>query len=367
MKKQIGLLLLSSFILLSNIQSQDNDRKISFPDIPGYKTLICDFHTHSVFSDGSVWPNIRIQEAVKDGLDAIAITEHIEYQPHREDLPNPDRNRSYILAEEYGRPYELIVIPGAEITRDLPPGHANALFISDANKLNVKEPIDAYKAARKQGAFIFWNHPDWIGQTSDGMAVITDVHKMLIKEDLLHGVEVVNDITFSETALEIAYEQNLATIGTSDIHGIVDWQFMIPDGGHRPVSLVFAKEKSMESIKEALFDNRTIAWYNDILLGPIELLQQMANVMVTMENKGFIGSSNELEIVLHNHSDAKLLLENTSLYQFHTQPNYITLNARSTVKINVITASGSGPLRFDVLNAIAAGKRHPEIEFTLEE
>ena len=50
------------------------NRAIEFPDPPGYQTLLCDFHTHTVFSDGRVWPNIRVQEAHRDGPDAVAIT-----------------------------------------------------------------------------------------------------------------------------------------------------------------------------------------------------------------------------------------------------------------------------------------------------
>ena len=37
------------------------ERTIVFPDVPGFKVLKCDLHTHSVFSDGSVWPSIRVQ------------------------------------------------------------------------------------------------------------------------------------------------------------------------------------------------------------------------------------------------------------------------------------------------------------------
>ena len=54
---------------------------IRVPDIPGYTTLKCDFHIHSAYSDGSVWPDVRVNEAWNEGLDAIAITEHIEYRP----------------------------------------------------------------------------------------------------------------------------------------------------------------------------------------------------------------------------------------------------------------------------------------------
>jgi hypothetical protein len=77
-----------------------DDRIIRFPDIPGYRTLKGDFHQHTVFSDGKVWPNIRVEEGTRDGLDAMAITEHLEWQPHQADLPNPDRNRSYEIAHQ---------------------------------------------------------------------------------------------------------------------------------------------------------------------------------------------------------------------------------------------------------------------------
>ena len=48
--------------------------KIVIPDIEGYKTLKCDFHMHTIFSDGNVWPTTRVKEAVWEGMDAIAIT-----------------------------------------------------------------------------------------------------------------------------------------------------------------------------------------------------------------------------------------------------------------------------------------------------
>ena len=70
----------------------DQERLIRFPDVEGYHTLVVDLHTHSVFSDGHVWPKIRVGEALRDGLDALAITEHLEWQPHRADIPHPDRN-----------------------------------------------------------------------------------------------------------------------------------------------------------------------------------------------------------------------------------------------------------------------------------
>ena len=83
---------------LSFIRGQIVDKKSFFLPPSGYSLISTDLHIHTVFSDGSVWPNIRVKEALKEGLDLIAITEHIEYLPHREDIPLPDRNRSFEIA-----------------------------------------------------------------------------------------------------------------------------------------------------------------------------------------------------------------------------------------------------------------------------
>ena len=54
--------------------------EINIPGFDGYQTLKCDFHIHTVFSDGTVWPSVRVQEAWQEGLDVIAITDHLEYR-----------------------------------------------------------------------------------------------------------------------------------------------------------------------------------------------------------------------------------------------------------------------------------------------
>ena len=167
-----------------------NDRMIEFPDTDNHLTLVVDLHTHSVFSDGHVWPVIRVEEALRDGLDGIAITEHLEWQPHLKDIPHPDRNRAYEEAKKAANNRDIIVISGGEITRRMPAGHMNAVFLTDANSLldmtkalsqerdtdkfyrkSRKWPAqNAVQAANDQGAFVFWNHPSWSSQKPDGIA-----------------------------------------------------------------------------------------------------------------------------------------------------------------------------------------------------
>lgn len=70
---------------------------IKIPDILGYKTLKCDLHLHTVFSDGTVWPAERVEEAWRKGLDAVAITDHIEnkYRIYLDALFNIPVNKKF--------------------------------------------------------------------------------------------------------------------------------------------------------------------------------------------------------------------------------------------------------------------------------
>ena len=159
---------LAAMCLMSAQAQRRNE--IQVPNLNGYTTLKCDFHMHSVFSDGLVWPTVRVDEAYREGLDAISLTEHIEYRPHKKDII-ADHNRSYELSQKQAKKLGILLIRGSEITRSMPPGHFNAIFLNDSNPLEQKAYKDAFNEAKKQGAFIFWNHPGWARQPCGGLSI----------------------------------------------------------------------------------------------------------------------------------------------------------------------------------------------------
>ena len=55
-------------------------QEIILPQVMGYNIYKADLHTHTIYSDGNVTPSWRLREAWFDGLDIIAITDHIEYR-----------------------------------------------------------------------------------------------------------------------------------------------------------------------------------------------------------------------------------------------------------------------------------------------
>ncbi|MXW63247.1 MAG: PHP domain-containing protein [Bacteroidetes bacterium SB0662_bin_6] len=364
-------------------------RIIEFPDVPGYHTLTCDLHTHTAFSDGSVWPDIRVQEAIRDGLDCLAITDHIEYQPHIEDIPHPDRNRSYDLAaqvaermvedaqeqaeteEADGEEAEnepLLVLRGAEITRSMPPGHLNAVLLEDVNPVMVDDATEAIREANRQGAFVFWNHPSWPAQKPDAITELTDMHRQLLDEGLFHGIEVVNEFWYSDNALQIALDHNLAILGTSDIHGLVDWEYDVPGGGHRPVTLVFAADRSLEGIGEALRMRRTAVWYKDILIGRPEHVQPLIEASLSVKTAEYEEGTSLLHVAIKNISDAPFTLRSRSEYTFAAATDLIVVKPHAVTWLHVKTGERGFryELVFEVLNVVTAPSTHPEWTLTIE-
>ena len=388
-KSTLFTLILTIIYSQSFSQERENyTRKLFFPDIKNYRTLLTDFHQHTVFSDGLVWPTIRVEEAIKDGLDAISLTDHLEYQPFSKDIPNPDRNRVYNVAKSFADNQnkslerKLIVVNGQEITRSMPPGHVNAIFLNDANKLlHPKDSLNAILEANKQNAFVFWNHPAWPAQRSDGIAKLDEFHKYLIREKLLHGIEVVNELYYSEEALDIALKNNLTIMGTSDIHGLVDWLFKVPDDdevsnkyfpGHRPITIIFSKDKTKEAIKEALFEGRTAVFYNEMLIGKEENLKPLVEKCLVINNikdleLGYSedGKSTIKKVEIKNISDAPFILKNLNSFTFETHGDIISIMPNSIHTLSVKTKGEAlKELKFEVQNGIIAPTKYLKISLS---
>lgn len=278
--------------------------EIEIPDFDGYQTLKCDFHIHTVLSDGYVWPTVRVQEAWREGLDAIAITDHLEYRPHKKIVVS-DHNESFNIAKKEGDKYGMIVIKGAEITRKKPLGHLNALFITDANALEVKDPLQAIDIARSQGGYILWNHPGW----PDNNSTIYDVHAELLKAGKIDAYEVYNHMESYPLTFDWFAQYNIAPMANTDVHGTIEGDY--GSGAMRPLTLVFAKERTEAAIREALDARRTAALFFGNLVGSEEYLTKLLAASLKIRR------INEKKIEVTNVSDItyKMKVGNT-LYIF---------------------------------------------------
>src|SRR6185436_11017761 len=237
--------------------------------MPGYEPfLLCDFHVHTTWSDG----RLSIREVVdlygRTGrFDVIAITDHILMKRDllgrmgrlasfglRHYSVTEDRFDAYMedIAAEAERArelYDLLVIPGAEVTQN----HLRSKKNSHIVALNIKEHIstdqdaeDILKEIRRQGALSIACHPHhrttrrieistcYLWDHRDELADLVDVWEAANRDDL-----------FSVTSLK-----HFPYVANSDFHKpkhLYSWKTLV------------RAEKDWPSVKNALRANVDIA------------------------------------------------------------------------------------------------------------
>jgi len=292
---------------------------IAIPDLKGYVTLKCDFHMHTVFSDGTVWPTVRVDEAYLEGIDAISITDHIYPANSRrvrlqevETLTNFSfkgltHNIAYELAQPVAKERGIILIMGSEITHSMPPGHSNAIFLTNSDELAKPDWMDSFRAAKAQNAFFFWCHPGRVADQPD-TTLWWPEHSRLLQEGMMHGLEVVNGGSqgYSADAHRWALEKKLTLIGNSDIHAPMP---PFASGQHRVMTLAFAKERTAESIREALIERRTAIYWKEYVIGEEKYLKELFDNAVEWK----IDKTNDgVLVTVRNNSDLTFHLRKTS-------------------------------------------------------
>jgi hypothetical protein len=275
MRRLTAALLVLAAVGLGHAQSPIRE-PLPVPDLPGYRTLKGDFHLHTVFSDGNVWPTVHVNDAWRDGLDVIALTEHAEYHPHATDV-KVDGPRSYQVAKPLADQLGILLIPGVEITKPDPPkaplvlpegsAHFNALFVTDPKALYVADDhLEALRRAKAQNAFVFWNHPGYRVDRPRWFPPVAKAHD----EGLFRGIELVNGPDFYPEAFPWIAERKLTILANSDAHDPVPPR---APGTRRPITLLFVRTPDLAGVRDALDSGRTAAWLGDDLWGAEEQLR----------------------------------------------------------------------------------------------
>jgi hypothetical protein len=399
------LLLSAAFAFFSLAASAEQPRPLEFPDASdGRHVLAVDLHLHTVFSDGDVWPTVRVEEARRDGLALIAMTDHLEWQPKLDDIPHKDRNRSFEVASAAAQPAGVLVVNGAEITRGQPIGHINAVFIQDANPLlpprtsardqnemrerfydgapeSIASARASIDAAKSQGGFTFINHPSWTGQSRDGLVHLSPFHRKIIADKALDGIEVSNGDIYSEEAFRIALENDLAILGVSDIHGLIAWDYETEfnganktgESGVRTATLVLARERSADGVRRALFDRNTVAIQAKTLYGRERDLKPIVDGALTATLGNAIveyGTPTAVfPLTIANAAPIPLTLRSISAQGFGGNSRTFTVPPLSAVTIRLTALERPQSLRamsFQVLNAYVSPEKPLALDLAVQ-
>ena len=353
--------------------------EIILPQVDGLNCYTAELHAHTIFSDGELTPEERVKEAWCDGLDILAMTDHIETRRHERDFLkflkgySPDKkgfepintrvsrgkhadergivsdlNFSTELALKAAMNYpELTIIKGCEISREpVHIGHYCALFTKDNNAIYSRDDAQAIRNARAQGAIITHNHPGWERTTCD----MSEFHKKVYSEGLIDGVEIVNGSSFYPEIVRRAVDMKLYMVAATDIHASTASLYG-KQNFFREMTLVFAKDKSEKSLRKALLSQKTLGYCGGNIIGEESLLAKFFQASVTA--KYITTGKNGVHISLTNHTSFDYTLEHNG--------TIISLPAFHTVKVNL---SGDKAV-FSVQNMYHVDYQHPTIELKI--
>ena len=351
-------------------------KEIILPQVNGYNVYKADLHTHTIHSDGDATVAFRVNEAWYDGLDILAVTDHIEYRSRERILFNymkkyidkdykkavnwrldsesmtedgfmVDLNFSCKEALRYAEKYGLLIIPGTEITRDgKTVGHFNALFTTDNNLIYDPDPVQAARNAKAQNALVMHNHPGWQRTNID----YTPAETAMYAEGLIDGIEVMNTDEFYPGAIDRAHEKGLFISANSDIHSSTAYDYRY-NGFDRMMTLILAKEKTLDAVREALEARRTLAYGYNTLCGDEQLLKDFftAGVKVTVMHRG----KSSTNVAVTNMTSIPYTIRQEGA-------NQCKLNPFQTLWFTI--ADDQPTLDFEVLNMFCSKEGHPVVQ-----
>lgn len=222
--------------------------------------LLCDFHIHTTWSDGSVPLRDVVDIYGQAEFDVIAVTDHV----HNKDgvigsvaerlnkTVTEDNFGEYLreLASETGRAlakYGMLVIPGVEITKDYlsERDSAHVLLLDIKRFVSADLPWeDVFREGKGQGALVVACHPHYTDHEVHDTLYFWNNRQTFSRQ--FDAWEVANRADlFSVVSLS-----NYPILANGDFHKaqhLYSWKTLLPC------------DKDVEAVKACIRDNRGVA------------------------------------------------------------------------------------------------------------
>ena len=363
--------------------------EIILPQVKGFNCYKADFHIHTSYSDGSVTPAGRVSEAWYDGLDIIAITDHLESHSgvkrflkvtapyNKSGKPTPysppgstkmpksgidpglkvDFNAIHQEAAMHNerKGYGMLIVKGCEMARNKEKlGHFNALFVEDLNSIYSFDIRESFQKVKQQGGIIIHNHPGSIEQFNP------EWHAEVRKLGMIDGIEVANGYRFYPQMLDRCVDENLIIFGNTDAHDLIEHKYSTT-GCFRTMTIVLAKECTEKAIKKALLKRRTIVYSGGDLIGEEKWLTELLNASVDCR----------LAKVYEKKGSRTFALTNMSSFTYRLRYGKVVyeLEPFKTTFVSLGKNKQTGeyrPLKLRVENMWVTNYKHPSIEIKLD-
>lgn len=248
-----------------------------------------DHHLHSWMSDGKDSPMYMAAFACRRGYDYCAITDHRTWEPS-------------LITKAFFDPtgVDFLVLPGEEVHAPDNPVHILSLGAQESVNDWWRDHEDEYRAAvearlpeidadmgaedryacassqvmfdriRDKGGLSVLCHPHWI--VKNVLHETEDVTDFLVDNRRFDALELVAGGAYEDgTQMQLSYYHRLPAmpiLGNSDAHGVANDQL---EPGN--FTIVFARELSVEGVKDAIMQSHAIGGCDNKLYGDYRLVK----------------------------------------------------------------------------------------------
>ena len=190
------------------------------------------------------------------------------------------------------------------------------------------------------------NHPGWRKTSLD----YTEAEKAAYAEGLVDGIEVMNGAEFYPGIVDRCKEHGAFIAANTDIHRSTAVDYTVR-GNMRPMTLVFAKEKTLEAVREAFEAQRTLAMGFNTVCGDEQLL------------KDFFTAGMKVTVIRETKKGFDLAVTNMTSVPYTVRKagsNQVRLDPFCTIQMSV--AKDAKTLDLEVLNMFCGTEAHPVVE-----
>jgi predicted metal-dependent phosphoesterase TrpH len=207
--------------------------------------LLCELHSHSTWSDGALSLRELCDLYGRRGFDVLAVTDHAPREAREIHAANYDAYLSAVRAEALRARdlYDLLVIPGLELTYDDPDPlrAAHALAIGLRTYVDVSAGLESALAeARADGAALVAAHPyspDQLSAATRGTAAFAARPELA---GLVDRFELFNRHTLFSWVAAAGHP----TVATGDFHRIehlATWKTLLPCAKDEPSVVAYLR------------------------------------------------------------------------------------------------------------------------------
>ena len=222
--------------------------------------------------------------------------------------------------------------------------------LTDNNALYDTDALQSLRNAKAQGALVMHNHPGWRRKSLEH----PEFEVKAYGEGLIDGIEIMNGAEFYPKAIARAHARKLFVSANTDIHDATAETYRL-QGHSRNMTLIFARNNSLEALREALEARRTLAYSFGTIAGDEQLLKDLFTASVRTKVLHTDPSNGRRTVSLTNSSSVEYVL------RFPGQ-NPVVLKPFSTL---MTTVGRDKPLDVTVENMWYSEKDHPRIEINL--